>query len=70
MHKNLFILSILFFSLGCFFSSLQHNFISQAKAEVAGMDYYDLKSDYDFKKAVKAIVDDDCSTDGTDIICH
>ena len=34
------------------------NLISEAKAEVAGMSYYDLKRDRDFKKAVRYIVED------------
>jgi hypothetical protein len=37
-------------------------YIPQAHAEVAGMDAYDLKSDYDFKRAVKSIVEN-CSVD-------
>ena len=44
------------------------DFISAANAEVAGMDYYDLKSDYDFKKAVRRIVEN-CSVDGESISC-
>ena len=31
-----------------------------AKAEVAGMNSYDLKYDYDFKRAVEMIVEDNC----------
>lgn len=31
-----------------------------AKADVAGMNRYDLMYDYEFKNAVKAIVEDDC----------
>ena len=37
--------------------------IQEAMAEVAGMDYSDLKYDYDFKKAVKSIVNN-CSVEG------
>jgi hypothetical protein len=37
--------------------------IPEVRAEVAGMDYWDLKSDYDFKKAVKRIVNN-CSVEG------
>ncbi len=32
--------------------------IAEAKAEVAGMNYYELRSDYDFKRAVKSIAED------------
>ena len=42
--------------------------VSEAGAEVAGMDYTDLKSDSDFKKAVKYIVEN-CSVDDEDISC-
>jgi len=34
------------------------NLVPLAQADVAGMDYYDLRTDYDFKKAVKSIVED------------
>ena len=34
--------------------------VPKAYADVAGMDYYDLKSDYDFKKAVKQVVENNC----------
>lgn len=40
----------------------------QAKAEVAGMDAFDLKYDYDFKKAVKAVVEDSCSINSNNTI--
>ena len=42
--------------------------IDTANAEVAGMDAYDLKYDYDFKKAVEDIVED-CDVDGDEIDC-
>lgn len=32
-----------------------------AKAEVAGMNSYDLKYDYDFKQAVRMVVEDSCA---------
>ena len=34
--------------------------ITSANAEVAGMGYYDLYSDYDFKKAVRKVVERYC----------
>lgn len=37
--------------------------IEEANAEVAGMDAYDLKYDYDFKKGVQAVVED-CDVSG------
>jgi hypothetical protein len=39
------------------------NLIDNVKAEVAGMDYQDLRRDRDFKKAVAYIVED-CSVSG------
>lgn len=44
--------------------------VKNAQAEVAGMDSYDLKYDYDFKRAVKAVVEDNCEVDGTSISCY
>ena len=38
-------------------------YIPEAKAEVAGMDSYELKYDYDFKDAVQGIVEE-CSFSG------
>ena len=35
----------------------------EAKAEVAGMDYYDLRNDYDFKNAVESVVEN-CDVNG------
>ena len=46
-------------------------YIPEAQAEVAGMDSYDLRTDYDFKKAVEYIAEDiaediveDCTVSG------
>tara|TARA_B100000886_G_C20416562_1_gene489515 strand:- start:725 stop:847 length:123 start_codon:yes stop_codon:yes gene_type:complete len=36
----------------------------------AGMNYYELKSDYDFKKAVKRVVENNCTVERNgDISC-
>ena len=43
--------------------------VPKAYADVAGMDYYDLKSDYDFKKAVKSVVSLNCRAQGSRIYC-
>ena len=43
-------------------------YIPEAHAEVGGMDSYDLRSDYDFKRAVQSIVEY-CSVDDEDIVC-
>ena len=50
-------------ALAILFRAERYLFTAQAKAEVAGMDYYDLKSDYDFKKAVRQIVEN-CDISG------
>ena len=34
-----------------------------AKADVAGMNRYDLRYDYEFKNAVKDIIEDDCQVE-------
>ena len=44
-------------------------YIPEAQAEVAGMDSWDLRSDYDFKKAVKHVVTDGCWVDDESIYC-
>ena len=36
--------------------------IGTAHADVAGMDSYDLYYDYDFKKAVRRVVENNCKT--------
>lgn len=35
-------------------------YIPEAQAEVAGMDSFDLSNDFDFKQAVKRVVDNSC----------
>ena len=60
---------IMIFVFG-FMSGIAINQITKpAKAEVAGMDAYDLKTDYDFKKAVKSIVEDNCHVYNDSIQC-
>jgi len=53
------------FLFGYVISDLVHNvksgFISEVAAEVGGMSYLDLRRDRDFKKAVRSIVDSDCT---------
>ena len=39
-------------------------YIPEAEAEVAGMDSYDLRYDYDFKDAVETIIEE-CTFSGT-----
>ena len=54
------------FSIGYLCNDLMRaskiDFIDQADAEVAGMSHWDLKYDYDFKRAVRDIVED-CTSD-------
>jgi hypothetical protein len=52
-------------SLGTYFLLPPPHSVS---ASVGGMDYYELKSDYDFKKAVRRIVED-CEVDADEISC-
>ena len=42
-------------------------YIPEAKAEVAGMDSYDLRTDYDFKRAVQRIIQDQTNQKFTEI---
>ena len=66
MNKNLKPALAIAFLAGYFVSDITNdigiNFISDVTADVAGMDYYDLKSDYDFVKAVKYVVTENCHT--------
>jgi hypothetical protein len=41
-----------------------HELVSDAQAKVAGMDHRDLRRDRDFKKAVRYVVENDCSISG------
>ena len=70
MIKNILILTtgILF---GLFIANYSNkNFVQPANAEVAGMDSYDLKYDYDFKKAVKDVVSSSCRIRDEKIYCY
>jgi hypothetical protein len=44
-------------------STKQIKLISNANAKIAGMNYSALMNDYDFKKAVMTIAEDECRTD-------
>ena len=65
MKKTL-LLSVVFLFVYFVSDVLDSQFIQPVKAEVAGMNSYDLMYDYDFQYAVKDIVEDDCEveTDG------
>tara|TARA_B110000003_G_C16568992_1_gene503542 strand:+ start:296 stop:517 length:222 start_codon:yes stop_codon:yes gene_type:complete len=43
--------------------------VPKAHADVAGMDYLDLRNDNDFKKAVKRVVSLSCRVQGGRIYC-
>ena len=53
----------IFITLAILFRVDENLFAVEAKAEVAGMDSYDLRRDRDFRRAVESIVED-CSVDG------
>ena len=59
---------VFIFVLGFVCRDLSGLISSEAKAAVGGTGYYDLKSDWDFKRAVKSIVEN-CSVDGDYISC-
>jgi hypothetical protein len=66
MNKNLKLTIAIAFLAGYFISDVTDElgvrFISSVNADVAGMNYYDLKSDYDFVRAVKYVVTENCHT--------
>ena len=43
--------------------------IEPAQAEIDGMGAYELKYDYDFKKGVMMVVEDNCNVKGSRISC-
>ena len=72
MNKILLLLTV--FSLGYMMNDIIRenniNLIDKVKADVAGMSWYDLKSDYDFKKAVRRVVENYCKSESDgDISC-
>ena len=69
--KKIFVL-VAVFSFGYVANDLANNRISVvplAQAEVAGMDYHDLRRDRDFKKAVQRVVSDNCYVDDGNVYC-
>ena len=61
MSKAILIGSVLI-ALAIWFRADAHLFSTEAKADVAGMDAYDLMSDYDFKRVVQSIIEN-CDVD-------
>ena len=59
---------VLIFVLGFMMRDLSTLIVPYAIVEVAGMNSYDLESDYDFKRAVESIVED-CTVSDESISC-
>jgi hypothetical protein len=72
MRKNFFIF-LFIFSVGYMFNDIIREYniqpITNASADVAGMDQFDLRLDYDFKKAVAYIVERECRVNNRYIRC-
>jgi len=49
--------------------SLEIPVVTEANADVAGMDYYDLRRDRDFKKAVRYVINGSCYVDNQYVYC-
>lgn len=67
MKHTIFLFAAIF-SMGYLFNDLVGKILKPAHADVAGMDYYDLKYDWDFERAVESIIED-CTVDGKYISC-
>ncbi len=63
------VLVIALFTFGVLTSEFTHHFIGEAEADVGGMNYYQLKRDRDFKKAVKSVVSGNCFVEGEYVYC-
>jgi hypothetical protein len=67
MNKRISIAVTIAFLTGYFVSDVINStgisFFTEARADIDGMDYYDLKNDYDFKRAVMSIAEEECKTD-------
>ena len=72
MNRPNTLLLLVAFGAGVIFQAASNNstveIFPKAHAEVADMDYQDLRRDRDFKKAVQYIVES-CEVDGEDISC-
>lgn len=49
--------------------SIEIPVVTEAHADVAGMDYYDLGRDRDFKKAVRYVINGNCYLDNDYVYC-
>lgn len=62
--RNAILLLMCSFLLGFYIAdTIKVPLTQSAKAEVAGMNRYSLRYDYDFKNAVKDIIEDDCQVE-------
>ena len=62
---------VFLFLTGYFLRDIGETVLPATQAEVAGMDWSDLRNDYDFKKAVGYVVENNCEVDydGEDLSC-
>jgi hypothetical protein len=64
MRNKISYLLVTSFLLGYFVNDVVSNnqikFVSDANAAVAGMDYYALENDYDFRRAVMTVAEEEC----------
>ena len=70
-NNKLIVLTAFFFGyvISDVVNNVSNGFISEVAADVAGMNYSDLRRDRDFKKAVKYIVSANCSIRGSNVEC-
>ena len=66
--KNL-LLCIIAINLTFISFNLALKSVEPVQAEVSGMDYYDLRRDRDFKKAVKYVISGNCYVSSDYIYC-
>lgn len=70
---NRFLLFLTIFSFGYVFNDILKeynlNIIDKVKADVAGMNYRELRRDRDFKKAVRYVISGNCYVDGGYVYC-
>lgn len=67
MHMKRILASVGLIGLGFILNAITTSLVGTANAEVAGMNRYDLRYDWDFRRAVEDIVED-CRIDSFDDI--
>jgi len=68
-RKEILIIGLLFFLAGYFVRDVARVVVPATQATVAGMDWSVLRHDYDFKKAVRKVVERSCEVDGKSLSC-